>query len=231
MGIFITGDLHGGLDIKKLSNKSFKQGQHLTKKDFLIIAGDFGLVWDESREERYWLDWLNERAYTVLFIDGNHENFNLLNTYDVDEWNNGKMHRLRPHVYHLMRGQVFNLSGKKFFTFGGAVSIDKEYRVENESWWPQELPSDSEYNEGMYNLKMNRFKVDYIITHTCSTIMLTRLKNLYPEKKALSKINTYFDMVEDKVTFEHWYFGHFHRDENVDTRHTALYNTVRQIEA
>lgn len=47
--IFITGDTHGGIDIKKLSSRNFPKGKKLTKNDFLIITGDFGFVWSGNR--------------------------------------------------------------------------------------------------------------------------------------------------------------------------------------
>ena len=56
---------------------SFPEQKEMTKKDFVICLGDFGLVWNyrgESKTERFWLDWLNHKAFTTLFIDGNHDN-------------------------------------------------------------------------------------------------------------------------------------------------------------
>ena len=106
----------------------------MNKDDYVIICGDFGGVWDantESKHEKYWLDWLEEHSFTILFVDGNHENFDRLKEYPVKEWNGGKVHELRPHVLHLMRGQVFIIDGKKVFTFGGASSHDIQGGVLN----------------------------------------------------------------------------------------------------
>ena len=78
---------------------------------------------------------------TVLFVDGNHENFDLLNAYPVEMWKGGKVHNIKPDIIHLMRGQVFEIEGKTIFTFGGAASIDRDWRIEGESWRAQELPT------------------------------------------------------------------------------------------
>ena len=43
--------------------------------------GDFGFVWDGSKEEQKKLDWLRKRPYTLLFLDGSHENYDLLAQY------------------------------------------------------------------------------------------------------------------------------------------------------
>ena len=51
--IFITGDTHGDIDIQKLSSKNFPKGKTLTKNDYVIVCGDFGLVWDGSNSDKY----------------------------------------------------------------------------------------------------------------------------------------------------------------------------------
>ena len=130
--IFITGDTHSNIDVAKLTTREFKKQSQLTRKDYVIICGDFGCVWDEGKHDRYWLNWHENKNYTTLFVDGNHENFNLLENYPVKEWNGGRIHELRPHVYHLMRGQVFTLDNKTFFTMGGASSTDKHNRKEED---------------------------------------------------------------------------------------------------
>lgn len=107
--MYITGDLHGYLEISKLNSKRFPHNKSLTKEDYLIIAGDFGLVWDHKNDELYWRKWLGRKNFTTLFIDGNHENFSLLNAYQVEGWNGGKVHRISDSIIHLMRGQVFNI--------------------------------------------------------------------------------------------------------------------------
>ena len=56
--IFITGDTHGNIDIKKLNSRMFPEQKTLAKSDFVIIAGDFGLIWDDSNECKYWIKWL-----------------------------------------------------------------------------------------------------------------------------------------------------------------------------
>ena len=123
--IYITGDCHS--DFTRFSTENFPEQREMTKDDYVIICGDFGGVWmryEESEKEKWWMDWLEDKPFTTLFVDGNHENFDRLYSYPVEEWNGGKIHRIRPSVIHLMRGQVFTIEGKKIFTFGGAKSHD-----------------------------------------------------------------------------------------------------------
>ena len=225
--IFITGDTHGWKDLDKLKKFNFKTQDELTKEDYVIILGDFGLLWNNSEEERYWLDWLDSRNFTTLFVDGNHENFNLLYEYKLEEWNGGLVRYVKPTVLHLSRGQIFTIDDLKFFIMGGASSIDKHYRTPNISWWKEELPTDKEIITALANLdNNNNNKVDYILTHTCSN----RLVDKMGFKSDRDKLNNLFDLVENKIKYRHWYFGHFHKDFTFnDNKHTVLYNTVLQI--
>lgn len=123
--IYITGDCHG--DFRRFSKEIFPEQSEMSKDDYVIICGDFGGVWNkdlESPEETWWLNWLQDKFFTTLFVDGNHENFDRLYRYPVEEWNGGKVHKIRPSVIHLMRGQVFEIDDRRIFAFGGVSSHD-----------------------------------------------------------------------------------------------------------
>ena len=61
--VYLTGDTHGDID-------RFKHGKlrWLGKRDTVVVLGDFGFVWDGSKEEQKKLDWLRKRPYTLLFL-------------------------------------------------------------------------------------------------------------------------------------------------------------------
>ena len=63
--IYVTGDIHGEVDISKLNTQNFSQAK---EGDYLIICGDFGLIWDikPSKNEEYWLKWLSKKPWTTL---------------------------------------------------------------------------------------------------------------------------------------------------------------------
>ena len=226
--IFITGDTHATMDWEKINTKRFPLQKELTKDDLIIITGDFGGVWDGSKSDSYVLDSYDSRCFTTLFVDGNHENHALLSEYPERELFGGKVHQIRDSVFHLMRGQVYDICGKSFFCFGGARSIDKIYRKEGVSWWPQELPSDEELDEALRQLQARDFSVDYVISHCCPKKALFDLGlfSLYEE----DKLNRFFDhLVEDKnLQFKKWYFGHYHRDARFEPWH-VLYQTIEEI--
>ena len=111
--IYITGDCHSNFE--RFNTRNFPEQKEMTKDDYVIICGDFGGVWNkdgESKVETSALDWLDGNAFTTLFVDGNHENFDRLYAYPVEMWHGGKAHKIRPSVIHLMRGQIFELEEK-----------------------------------------------------------------------------------------------------------------------
>lgn len=225
----------------------------MTKEDYVIICGDFGGVWNkevENKEEKHLLDWLEEKPFTTLFVDGNHENFDRLYSYPVELWHGGKVHKIRPSVIHLMRGQIYEIDGKSFFTFGGASSHDIEsgildpedpdfkekkkwldrewrsYRVNHITWWAQELPSEEEMQEGRANLAAHDNQVDFIVTHCCatSTQMLIDAQKLKPDTET-----DYLEEIKQMIQFKKWFFGHYHDNRNVSKKEILIYEQFVRI--
>ncbi|WP_162267470.1 metallophosphoesterase, partial [Clostridium botulinum] len=93
--IFVTGDTHIPRDIEKLNFVNYK---NLTKDDYVIICGDFGAIWDNSKQELYYREWLQNKPWTTLFIDGNHENFDLLYKFPVEDKFGGKVHKINDSI-------------------------------------------------------------------------------------------------------------------------------------
>ena len=134
MSIYITGDTHA--DFKRFDTGSFPEQKDMNKDDYVIICGDFGGVWgqvsDKDRKlgkkepagEEWNLNMLEKRSFTTLFVDGNHENYDRLREYPIEEWHGGLVHVIRPSVLHLMRGEIYDIDGYSFFAFGGARSHD-----------------------------------------------------------------------------------------------------------
>lgn len=223
--IYITGDTHIPVDIGKLSAKKFPEQRILTKNDYVIICGDFGGLWDGSKEEKYWLDWLNKRNFTTLFVDGNHENFDMLKTLPTEEFCGGIAHKINGSIYHLMRGRVYTIDNKKIFTFGGAESHDKKSRTEGISWWKDEMPDENECKIAYDNLKAHDNKVDYIITHSAPTSIQKQIKPQYNS----NKLTDFLEEIKNNISYQTWYFGHYHKDIIVDAKHICNYYEITQI--
>jgi predicted phosphodiesterase len=218
----ITGDTHGEIDIGKLNTKKFPEQKIMTKSDYLIICGDFGCIWSGDQRDEYWLKWLNEKPFTTLFVDGNHENFSILNTYPVVDFYGGKAHQVKPSVYHLMRGEVFEINGKKIFAMGGASSHDKEHRREGISWWPEELPSDAEYDHALETLDKHNWCVDMVISHCAPDSMQKQVADWYEH----DKLTNFLQIVKHDLIYGGWYFGHYHVDKRLTGEGMAMYKEI-----
>lgn len=226
--IYLTGDTHGTLDIEKLFPEFFPF-KCLSKKDYVIILGDFGFIWNRvpNSHERYWLNWFDGLPWTTLFIDGNHENHPRLSSFPEETWNGGRIHRISNSVLHLMRGQVFTIDEKTFFSMGGANSIDVMYRRRGVSWWPEELPSEQEYSTAIWNLSAHNWQVDYVLTHDLPTKQLKEVDPYYEPYVLTDWLNG----IQKRLDYRHWFCGHHHIDRNLSDNVHVLYDKVISIDA
>lgn len=244
--IFVTGDTHGDFDTGKLNSHNFPIQKQLNKDDYLIVTGDFGACWyggsriaetnvgyvipprhrTQIGKDDYLLKWYEDKKFTTLFVDGNHENHKLLATFPVEEWHGGLVHRIGSSVLHLMRGQVYEIDGRTFFTMGGAQSSDKAWRIEDVSWWSEELPSDAEYETALNNLDACNWKVDYVLTHCCGDNILEMLCTHHQDR---DKLTNFLASLEGRLAYKMWFFGHHHMDKQVDEKHRLLYDDVIEL--
>ncbi len=223
--IYVTGDTHIPVDIQKLSTKHFPAQKEMTKSDYVIICGDFGGMWDGSNEEKYWIKWLKNKNFTTLFIDGNHENFEMLYNLPTIEFGGSIVHRVDDGIYHLIRGEVYNIDGKKLFVFGGASSHDMEQRTEGKNWWKEEIPSEQEYNRAENNLKKNNFRFDYVITHCAPTSVQEKVAPTYEN----NQLTEFLEKIKNTADYKQWFFGHYHKDVCVEERFTGVFEKTYKI--
>lgn len=248
--IYITGDCHQ--DFQRFQTHNFPEQFEMTKEDFVIICGDFGGIWNnsETEHEKRLMDDLESLPFTTLFVDGNHENYDRLYAFPEEIWHGGKVHKIRPSVIHLMRGQVFEIGGKYIFTFGGARSHDisggvldpgapdykeqlqrakrgyEPFRIKHVSWWDQEMPSEEEFEEGLRNLETVGYQVDFIVTHCAPTDVQALFSGgLYSK----DQLTDYLMELEKRTEFVKWFFGHYHDNRNVLDRFVMIYEQIIRI--
>ena len=249
--VFITGDCHA--DFRRFSTDMFPEQKELTHDDIVIVCGDFG-IWQDGNEERYWLKWLDKKPFTTVFVDGNHENFDRLysDEFPLEKFHGGIAQKIRPNIWHLMRGEIYDFEGKKFWCFGGASSHDisdgildrddfettegflavyrqwsrvgKMFRVNHLSWWKEELPSEDEMKHGLETLGENNFEVDFIISHCCPQEVATMLGF-----RESDRITSYFNDIARKTKFAKWHFGHYHGEDSVWGKFILHYERIERI--
>lgn len=218
--IFITGDTHGDIDYRKLLTLKEK---HLSYNDYLIICGDAGICWSPQTFQ-YHLDLYNSIGCTIIFVDGNHENFSMLNSMPLVEYLGALMHQIDKHIFHVLRGEMMTIEGKTFLCIGGAVSIDKAYRIPYISWWPEEEITFHDVDNALNNLAKVNNKVDFVITHCCDTH--TVLKSFGFRRDVCTDQLTFIDKV---AKYKHWFFGHYHFDRQINVTKTCLYQEIVKL--
>lgn len=249
MAVFITGDCHG--EWSKILYNGF-----ITSDDHVIVCGDFGLWHDIENEESRKLSRLSDKGVKILWCDGNHENFDRLysDEFEVVDLYGGKAHKIRENIYHLMRGYVFEIEGKKFFVFGGASSHDirdgiisredyesdeefynviyrmrknrRQFRIKGLSWWERELPTEEEMERGRQNLKTHNNEVDFVISHCLPQQAATVFSRGGYKPDILT---SYFDEIVADNKFTKWYCGHYHNDVTIMGKFIVTYDYFERV--
>jgi len=253
--VFVTGDIHAGETIKNLGSRYWNT-KGLTKEDFLIVLGDFGLPWTcelkdsnidiikshediiVSSTDLYHIRWLLDKPFTTLAILGNHEGI-----YRI--WDNLEVRYYEPvkgnikvlptkygEVFYLLRDTKYEISGKSFLVIGGAMSIDKEYRTPEINWWEMETLTYQE-QENILDIIRKQSKFDFILSHTAPSWLIPSIMKGTYNSKVNDPVSKFLEFIEKKVEFKCWHFGHFHEDMHLNINgdnYYCHYNaTPRQI--
>ena len=236
--IFLTGDLHGENDLPKLDDFYMGAGKDLTRDDYVIILGDFGMIFDADTkygypwEENRIIEYFEEKyPWTTLFLDGNHENFVHLKKFPRGKWHGGQVSYLSEHCRWLHRGQVYTIEEKTFLTIGGAYSIDKAWRQPGISWWPDEAITEDDIRIAELNLAAHKYKVDYVLTH-CAPYPIFFEIALQEQFQITTgdgtKNELLLQQINEKTTFKKWYFGHYHINRSYG-KYECLYNDIIKL--
>lgn len=230
--VYVLGDTHGNTNsaVGAISRAKVKNA------DMIMQVGDFGF-WEHSHGGVEFLNNVSKAAVKndlpFVWLDGNHENHTLLRSVYGP---GGEKHKptpegfweIRPNLFYSPRANVWEVDGLRFMTLGGAVSIDKAYRVAVEQgkacpewnyfpepggyqrgtgtgtqWWPEENITDAEVD-----LAISRGQVDVLFTHDTITSANfgTRLKMDLDSYINRQKINRVVEACKPKFMFH----GHYH---------------------
>lgn len=248
MRIFITGDMHGMLDWDKFSQKNWPVQNELTKEDIVLIAGDFSLPYNvhEDTSDHLALNCLEQKKFTIVFIDGNHENFSALKQYPIVLFHGAQCHQLRPHIYHMMRGEMLDIDEKKILGLGGAITYTSKKNIIKHDrhdfhHFVNEIPDDIELAKAYYALATK--KPNIIVTHDGPSDVVKKIYDITkkpvgkygfnPSKMQIMLQNMLNSIVEENIPVKKWYFGHHHVDLDLGTKNgtefRVVYNDIVEI--
>lgn len=216
--IYVTGDTHA--DIMRFKSREAKR---LKLDDTLIVCGDFGFVWDGSQKEQRLIKWLGKLPYNVLFVEGTHDNLDLLAQYPRVAYSGGTARQLSGHCHQLLRGEIYKIEDSSIFTFGGGESGDADTRMRGQTWWPEEQPSNEEMAYATENLRQFGGAVDYVVTHeaTAQVNSFLHLESLY-----INPLGAFFDGVSRSIRFRRWFFGCYHLDKVIPPNYQAMHRAI-----
>lgn len=220
--IYVTGDMHGDLSRLKTSHAS-----KIKKNDILIICGDFGFIWNNSKNELSNLKWLSKRNYTVLFVEGAHENYKLLEDYPVVEYMGAEARQIASNIYQLKRGNIYEIENKTIFAFGGGddETMDLYDLPENSTF--TRIPNNDEYLTAKNNLEKYNFSVDYFITYDISFKIRAFL---LLDNTFFNSLHIFFEELSKTCTIKKWFFGRYHIDKIIPPKYYGVYSGIYDIE-
>lgn len=215
--VYITGDIHG--DLSDLDSRNIGK---LRKDDVLIVTGDFGFIWDNSKSELKSLKKLQKRKYKILFVEGVHENFELLSQYKETEIYGAKAKKIADNIYCLNRGEIYTIEGKTIFCLGGGCADDIFENADPDPSKDKAMPTDEQLEYAVANLQKIGRKVDIIITHEAPA----SVKRLIRRDSTINDLNMFLDTLMHNAKYQKWYFGSLHTDRVLSNQMTCVWQDV-----
>ncbi|GHU59184.1 hypothetical protein FACS1894133_5420 [Clostridia bacterium] len=211
--IYITGDVHGDF-------RRFRKIRGIKRGDTLIICGDFGFIWDGGKREQRILAKIGKLSFNVTFVDGVHENFKLLRTYEREVWNGGETLHICGNLRYLCRGQVFDINGSRVFTFGGGAPDHDD--ILPAGFDVRDCAAEQEeFDTAVRNLDRAGNAVDYVVTYE-PPVSVSR--SLALKRRDTRESVNFLDTFASLITFKKWYFGKFHVNKQITSKYVALFD-------
>lgn len=224
--VYYTGDIHG--NAKGIAD--FAQYFELTESDTIVILGDVGANYYGNRRDRYCKDALAKIKPTVFCIHGNHERRpDTLVGYKQKEWNGGLVwyEDEYPNLLFARDGDVFNMEETQHLVIGGAYSVDKYYRLENNLLWfadEQPLAEIKTYVED----QITKSRIDIVLSHTCPYKYEPRdaFLPMIDQNTVDDSTERWLDGIEEKVDYKAWLCGHWHIEKQIDKLRFLFHGVV-----
>ncbi len=231
--IYITGDKHGDMEfVRGFCNDH----PDISREDVLIILGDAGINYSLNRQERKVKKMLSGLPVTLMCIHGNHEErpYNIKGYQEISRFDGIVYQQKRyPNILFCKDGENYRIGNRRLFVLGGAYSTDKHFRLENGwEWFESEQPGPDARNNAEKTMKENDCFFDLVLSHTCPRKYLgNELRHVYTDDHEVDySTEDWLDGIENRITYNHWYFGHFHKDRDLNQKVTVMYDKVIGID-
>ena len=231
INFFVTGDTHGRFE--RLSFLKDCQPDSTA----VIILGDFGANYYLDKKEKSKKDLLNSYKNYIYAVRGNHEERpenikghslifdEIVQGYvwcDTKRW---------PYIRYFVDGNSYVINDKTVLVIGGAYSVDKDYRLQNNiKWFDQEQLSPAEMAKISKHTVGKHF--DIVLSHTCpfSWQPTDLFLPFIDQSKVDNTMEEWLDTIKDDVSYNLWLFGHFHDDRIVRPHVEMFYKDTQSLD-
>lgn len=217
--IFITGDTHGDTDWVP----HFCETNETTKNDIMILLGDSAFRFEGVKNSREIARKSATNKYNITFfvLRGNHDRpydeggdisltqCPLLEWFNPPMWHDPNY----PNIWYFQDGEKYIIKNRTFLTIGGAYSVDKFYRLSRGwTWYENEQLKPEDFLDILD--RFHDMKMDYILTHTCpiSWEPTWLFMSGIDQSSVDETTEHYLEDILHYISYNHWYFGHFHDD-------------------
>lgn len=231
MKILMVGDLHG--DTASLPN--IFEDAKICGAEKIFQLGDFG-IWSGIKGQRFLEEVersAEEYGVPMYFLDGNHENFDILEDMRSRALVNSDGHEeLLPGLFYSPRGLRWEWDGVSFMSFGGAASIDRSWReyieiVNHEPrtlWWPEEMPTQEQVD------RIRERPVDVLLSHDSPILPPVPLLNIGRKMEEYAAISRdRLRQVRNLVQPKKLIHGHYHAFATYDDDRIICLNQSREF--
>lgn len=187
----------------------------------VLHVGDFGIL--PGRTGKGFLTWIDHACTEtgidqILVTPGNHEDWARLHQRFSSR--PGEAIQLSPSVWVLPRGFRFLLAARLALSFGGAVSVDRDFRTEGRDWWSMESPTDEDVDQavdgGLVDIMISHDAI-HRGTHQVRTVLETQssrwpLEAILDSEASRLMVSQVWDAVRPRVLAH----GHYHVQGEVE---------------
>ena len=199
--VYVLGDVHGNYQALPRLIPKLEQGSTV------IQIGDYGMGFGhpvkQNRIQENVNGLLMKHDIKLYVMRGNHDDPKYFKSTFVSPW---------PNITFLEDYTTLILNGKKFLAVGGAISIDREDRVEGISYWEDEafvLRPDYETLPTDYDVLLCH-SAPLCAPPTGFSKIRYYLMNDVPLEQDLINERTAIEKLYDHLKPAKFYYGHFH---------------------